>query len=286
MLKTYTLMPEEFPPFICEINDPPKLLYMEGEYPPPDQKFLCVVGSRKYSSYGKDACEKLIAGLAGLPVAIVSGLALGIDGIAHRAALAAGLKTVAVPGSGLSRRVLYPSANRRLAEEILAAGGCLLSEFEPETRGAYWTFPQRNRIMAGLSHAVLIIEAERKSGTMITMKLAADYNRDVLALPGSIFSPTSEGPHYLIRNGATPITSPEDLREALGFRKDEAGQAAERFADCSDEELAILKILAEPMSRDALIQKSGKEAKEIGMLLTLLELKGHIRESLGEIRQS
>lgn len=280
------LAPKDFPPLLREINDPPKQLYIEGEYPPLDRKFLCVVGSRKYTSYGKEACEKLIAGLAGLPVVIVSGLALGIDGIAHRAALSAGLTTIAVPGSGISPKVLYPSTHRRLAEEIQKAGGALLSEFEPEMRAATWSFPQRNRIMAGLSHAVLIIEAEKKSGSMITMRLAADYNRDVLALPGSIFSSASEGPHYLIRNGATPITSPEDLREALGFKKEESGDLAERFADCSDEEIKILKILAEPMSRDELIQKSEMEAKDVSMILTLLELKGHIRESLGEIRIS
>ena len=281
-----TLEPKDFPPLLREINDPPSKLYIEGEYPPLTHKFLCVVGSRKYSSYGKDACEKLIAGLSGLPVVIVSGLALGIDGISHRAALSAGLKTVAVPGSSLDRESLYPTSHRKLADEILKAGGCLLSEYKPGTPGFPKNFPERNRIMAGLSHAILIIEAERKSGTMITMKLATDYNRDILALPGSIFSSTSDGPHYLIRNGATPITCAEDLRDALGFKKEESGDLAERFADCSDEEVAILKILAEPMTRDSLIQKSKRDAKDVSMILTLLELKGHIRESMGEIRIS
>ncbi len=286
------IMPSGFPALLKEINDPPECLYLRGEFPPETHRHLAVVGSRKFTQYGKDACESLIAGLCGLPIAIVSGLALGIDGIAHRAALAAGLPTIAVPGSGIDDDSIHPPSNRRLAQEILDGGGCLLSPFPEETPGYPQNFPERNRIMAGLCHAVLIIEAEKKSGTMITARLAADYNRDVLAVPGSIFSSKSDGPHYLIGAGAKAITRSDDIREALGIPDlKSAGQKTEeakalRFAGCSEDEKDILALLAEPRSRDDLIRLSGRKPGEISIILTLLELKGLIRESLGAVRLS
>src|SRR3989344_2642579 len=188
MLQLAQLTPNLFPRRLREIPDPTEKIYLKGTLPSEDHKWLCVVGSRKYSSYGKEVCEKLIEGLRGYPVVIVSGLALGMDAIAHRAALSAKLHCVAVPGSGLDPSVLYPATNRRLADEILKAGGVLLSEFEPNFRATAWSFPQRNRIMAGLSDAVLVIEAEKRSGTLITARLATAYHRDVFTIPGSIFS--------------------------------------------------------------------------------------------------
>src|SRR3989344_4516979 len=134
-----TMSPEQFPRRLREIPDPPEKLWGEGVLPPEKHKWLAVVGSRRFSQYGKEACEKLIAGLYGHPVVIVSGLALGIDCIAHRAALEAQLKCVAVPGSGISRKVLHPAANRPLAEKIITEGGALLSEFPPEFRATLWS---------------------------------------------------------------------------------------------------------------------------------------------------
>ena len=180
------LFADEIPEWLMEIPEPPKKLYIRGEMPKGDSKFLCVVGSRKHTEYGKEACQKLIAGLRGYDIVVVSGLALGIDGIAHKAALDASLTTIAIPGSGLHPSVLYPSSNRQLAEKIVDSGGALLSEFEPMFRPTLYSFPQRNRIMAGISHAVLIVEAEIKSGTLITSRLATDYNREVMAVPGSV----------------------------------------------------------------------------------------------------
>ncbi|MFA6552404.1 MAG: DNA-processing protein DprA [Candidatus Paceibacterota bacterium] len=279
------LKPKDFPERLKEINDPPKELYLRGTLPSPDSKWLCVVGSRKYTNYGQEACEKLISGLSGFPIVIVSGLALGIDGIAHRAALSAGLKTIAVPGSGLSPKVLYPASNLRLSEKILESGGALLSEFEPEFKATPWSFPQRNRIMAGLSDAVLIIEAEIKSGTLITSKMATEYNRDVLAVPGPIFSSTSEGPHMLIRLGATPITSSAQLLEALGFKakNGEESGTVRNYSDCSPEELRIIELLKNPQTRDDLIQNLKLPASKVNTTLSILELKGLIREFMGEI---
>lgn len=274
---------EEFPTKLLEINDPPTQLYVRGTLPPPEHKLLSVVGSRKYSPYGKEVCEKLITGLSGFPISIISGLALGIDGIAHKAALKAKLHTLAVPGSGLDDSVLYPSLHKKLAKEILAAGGGLLSEFEPKFRATNWSFPQRNRIMAGMSDAVLIIEAQEKSGTLITARLATEYNRDVLTVPGSIFSKNSEGPHRLIRDGATPIRSAEDILEVLGFKLEEKAAGQKDYSDCSPDEMKILSLLENPLERDDLIRASGLDTIRANTALSLLEIKGHIKESVGKI---
>jgi DNA processing protein len=281
------LSPSSFPALLKEIPDPPKKLYIRGKLPKGDFKYLTVVGARKFTNYGKEACEKIIDGLQGYPVVIVSGLALGIDGIAHKAALEAKLPTVAFPGSGLDPKVLYPSMHRRLAEEILNEGGALISEFEPSFRATPYSFPQRNRLMAGISHAVLIIEAELKSGTLITSKFATEYNRDVFTVPGSIFSKNSEGPHMLLRLGATPITKSEDIIEALGFKKKENQPSFEfKYKDCSAEEMKIIHTLLEPMSREDLIQKLRMPIGKINTLLSILEIKGAIKESMGELRLS
>ncbi len=177
----------EIPDRLREIHDAPKELFYQGEFPDADVKYLSVVGSRKFTTYGETACQEIIKGLEGYPIVIVSGLALGIDTIAHQTALRVGLKTIAVPGSGLGDKVLYPRSNMSLRDSILKAGGCMLSEFKEDFAVTNWSFPMRNRIMAGLSHAVLIIEAEEKSGSLITARLGMEYNRDVLVLPGSIF---------------------------------------------------------------------------------------------------
>ena len=193
---------ENISELLGQIPDAPKSLFFKGTPAPKDATFLAVVGSRQYTDYGKRVCEKLIRELAGYNISIVSGLALGIDSIAHKAALDVGLHTIAVPGSGLSSNVLYPSSHRNLAERIVKNGGLLLSELDPETRAAPYTFPKRNRVIIGLSHGVLIIEAKKKSGTMISARLASEYNRDVLTVPHSIYSTKAEGPHYLLKNGA------------------------------------------------------------------------------------
>src|SRR3989344_5616066 len=165
------LSPKDFPPLLREIPDAPKKLYVRGKLPSFNSAWLAVVGSRACTPYGRQALRYLIEGLRGYPVVIVSGLAYGIDAEAHKAALEAKLPTVAAPGSGLDWNVLYPRANVNLAREILKAGGALLSEFEPNMKATDYTFPQRNRIMAGLSHATLVVEAKEKSGSLITAKL-------------------------------------------------------------------------------------------------------------------
>lgn len=285
------------PHLLQQISDPPKKLFALGNITlldDPSVKFLCIVGSRRYSSYGYDAVRQIIQSLKGYPVVIVSGLALGIDSIAHAAAVEIGLPCIAVPGSGLNKDVLYPRTHLDLAESILKNGGLLLSEFEPDYRASPWSFPMRNRIMAGLSHVVLVIEGEEDSGTLITARLALDYNRDVCALPGSIFSETSKGPLTLIKGGAVPICSPEDLHRLLNLKTDltleDAPEKAEEYIrekvqNCSDEEKNIMGRLSEAKTREELLTETGLELTKLQISISMLEIRGLIIEEYGYVRR-
>ena len=285
----HRIQKDNIPKALLELPEPPKKLYIIGTLPKEEQVYLTIVGSRKHTSYGRDACVRLIESLAGYPIVIVSGLAMGIDTIVHETALRVGLTTIAFPGSGLDPKVLYPRTNHRLAQKIVKQGGCLLSEFEPKTEAALWTFPKRNRLMAGISQATLIIEAEKESGTLITSRLATEYNRDVMALPGNIFSPTSSGTNMLLRLGATPITRSEDILEVLGFDIEDSVEShskrLEALADCSDEEKKILAVLREALPRDELARILNKPVHEVNETLSILEIKGLLKEEYGEIRR-
>lgn len=208
---------EDYPKLLQKVTALPPYLDVIGSVPSNANKFLCVVGSRTHSEYGREVTHRLIAGLKGYPIVIVSGLAIGIDSLAHEAALENGLTTIAFPGSGLARASLYPSSRRGLADRIVAGGGALISPFPPENSGIYWTFPARNRLMAATSHATLIIEGRRGSGTLGTADFALGFDRDVLVVPGEIFSELSYGPHMLMSRGATPIQSSLDILETLGY---------------------------------------------------------------------
>ena len=276
------LSPKDFPPLLREIPDAPKQLYLRGTLPSFDHKWLAVVGSRAASPYGRQVCDHLIQGLRGMSVVIVSGLAYGIDAYAHKASLEAGLPTVAVPGSGLDWDVLYPRDNVNLAKEILKAGGALLSEFEPNMRATDYTFPQRNRIMAGMCKATLIIEAKEKSGTLITARLTTEYNRELLVVPGSIFSQSSRGVHQFLKLGATPVTDSEDVLRALGI--DHTERRDTKPTDLSAEEERVFAFLGEPISRETLINKLALPISEANVLLSTMEIKGVITEELGTVR--
>ena len=283
-MKIQKLPKEKFPKALLEIPQPPKVLYLWGELPPEGVVCLAVVGSRKATTYGKDAVRKLILGLKGYPIAIVSGLAVGIDALSHEAALDAGLIAVAFPGSGISDAALSYNPNIKLMKRIVDSGGCLISEFEPETKAAFYTFPMRNRLVAGLSKAALIIEAQEKSGTLITARMALDYNREVLAVPGPINSDFSKGTNRLIRQGATPITCSNDILETLGFKVDKESKQQSLFDDALPEEQKILKLLMEPLPRDELIREMKMPTGEANAVLSVMEIKGLIKEELGEIR--
>lgn len=279
------LSPQDFPPLLRQIPDAPKRLYLRGELPSFELSWLCVVGSRALTPYGHAVCKHLIEGLRGYPVVVVSGLAYGADAAAHKAALEAGLPTIAVPGSGLDWSVLYPRANVGLAREILRAGGALLSEEEPGAKTMDYMFPKRNRLMAGMCKGTLIIEAKEQSGSLITARLTVEYNRELLVVPGSIFSEESKGTHQFLRLGASPVTSPEDILVALGIAKRDASTTLTSLReDLSDEEGRVVEILRSPLSRSELIEGLQLPITEANILLSTMEIKGLIIEELGVVR--
>lgn len=271
------LSPDEYPAGLKEIPKPPEHLWMLGEWPPEGHKKLAVVGSRAATSYGKDMCTRLVTGLAGYPVSIVSGLALGIDALAHRAALNARLHTIAVPGSGLSSNAIYPRTNAALAKEILTAGGALLSEHEPDHKAEIQDFPSRNRIMVGLADAVLVIEAAEKSGTLITARLASEYNRELLCVPHRATDPTGFGAHLFIRLGATLVTEPRHILEALGIPVEDRTKNAEIL---DGPERIVYDALWKPLSKDELLRTLKLSKDDLISALVTLELKGFLTEKL------
>lgn len=275
---------------LLELHDIPQQMYILGnlpeitldEYGRATPRILTIVGSRKYTQYGKHVLEKLIPTLKSQDVIIISGLAFGIDSLAHITALTNKIRTLAIPGSGLDKKALYPKAHTTLAEEIVESGGALLSELSPLTNAAKWTFPARNRIMAALSDAVLVIEAEEKSGTLITARQALELGKDIGAIPGEIFSPTASGTNILIRDGAYSITSKEDLFSLLNLSLQETENQNENY---TDDEQKLLKLLSEPMEKDILLVKSGMPLEKFLALFSLLEVQGVVQETFGEVRR-
>ena len=263
----------EFPALLREIPQPPTTLNSRGKLPDPSFKLLSIVGSRKYTTYGKQVVEELVSGLSGLPIGIVSGLALGIDSLAHEAALKNNLYTLAIPGGGLSDEAIYPATHKRLAHRILESGGGMLSEFEPNFRATKWSFIQRNRLVAGISHATLLIEAAAQSGTLTTARMTADYNRELLVVPGSIFSKNSEGVHQFLKLGATPVTCADDILSVLQLKREE--ESVEKIhTELSPEEGRIITLLIEPLHRDELIRNLNMPTNTATQLLMMMELKG------------
>ena len=282
--KVKVLQDEKIPESLRELPDAPGQLHLIGDLPERTQyKYLTVVGSRVQSAYGRRVLESFIAALAGLPVVIVSGLALGTDAHAHKLALQYGLKTIAVPGSGLSKKVLYPKSHFNLAKQILDSGGALLSEFDFEQQAAPWTFPQRNRIMAGLSDATLVIEAKEKSGTLITARLASEYNKDLLVVPGDIFQDSMRGNLQFLKLGATPVCDAQDILEVLDINPDIKTPEQQIHGKLPDDERVVLNALSEPLDKDALLQKSGLEISRFNIAFSKLELKGLLKEELGKV---
>lgn len=278
------LNPSSFPPLLSEIPDPPKQLFVRGNLPSyEDTVWLAVVGSRAVTPYGRQVCEYLIEGLRGYPVVIVSGLAYGIDACAHKAALHAGLNTVAVPGSGLNWNVMYPKAHMNLAKEIIRAGGAHLSEFDPDQKAADYTFPQRNRVMAGMCKATVVIEAKERSGSLITARLATEYNRELLVVPGSIFSDASKGTHQFLKLGATPVTEPDDILKVLGLDGEPRKSLVDRNT-LSFEEVRVLEIISSPCTRNELLNALALPITEANILLSTMEIKGLIQEEFGVVR--
>lgn len=263
-----------WPPDLEHASPPPERLFVRGRLP--SNLGIGIVGTRRMSSYGRACAELLTPEIVRLGLPVISGLALGVDGVAHEAALAANGLTVAVIGSGIDDRSLYPRAHVGLANRILAGDGAIVSEYVPGTLSRPYHFPERNRIIAALSRAVLVIEAPKKSGAMITARLALEMGREVWAVPGAITNPNSEGPNSLIRNGATPITAPDDIAAAFGLAPRQA--ALPTLAACSPDERQILELLATGMdTADAVARALQKPIPAVSALLTRLELHGAVR---------
>ncbi len=277
-----------YPANLREIQAPPARLYVRGALAEDDALAVAIVGSRAATPYGVAVAERLAADLAARGVTVVSGLARGIDSAAHRGALRAGGRTIAVLGSGVD--VIYPPENRRLARDI-EASGALVSQFEPGTPPLAGYFPARNRVIAGLSLAVLVVEAAEKSGSLITAGLAAEMGREVLAVPGPLTSPQSVGAHRLIQDGAALIQGWEDVvgqlplfwRDRVRALPPEPSQAGEPARDDDPETEALLTILGEePLGIDSIIERSGIAVGRASALLVTLEVEGRIRQLDGK----
>jgi DNA processing protein len=280
------LRSKDFPPLLREIPDAPRCLYLRGSLPKKECVYLCVVGSRACSVYGRRMTHSLIAGLARHPVAIVSGMALGTDTEAHRAALDVGLPTVAVLPSSCDDASLYPASNKALAQRILASGGALISEERGPHKAALWDFARRNRIMAGMSRATLIVEAGEKSGTLITVRLALDYNREVLGVPHELGRESGAGVNRILREGATLVRDSADILQALGLAQPPHTEPLPLPRDLTPSERAALEALGEPLERDELIEHSGLSAQEANIALSSLLIRGLVVERLGKVERA
>lgn len=286
----------EYPAQLRSVPDAPPFLYLRGEIAMEDALAVAIVGSRRATPYGLEMAERLAGELAARGVTVVSGLARGIDGAAHRGALGAGGRTIAVLGSGVD--VVYPPENRHLAEKI-AERGAVVSQFELGTRPLAFHFPTRNRVIAALALGVVVVEAAERSGSLITAGLAAELGREVMAVPGRVTSPESRGTHGLIQDGATLVQGWEDVIAQLPTRwqacvrssgagptsvmrdgaRDEAGLApatmdgAERVLDVLGEDAATM---------DEVIQLAGLAPGQASALLLRLELAGRVRQLEGQ----
>lgn len=272
-----------YPKLLAQIVDPPKKLYCRGKIELLNSFCFSVVGTRKITSYGKEAVEQIIAGLAGSGFTIVSGLALGIDAAAHQAALDNDLPTIAVLGSTVNDNRIGPRTNIPLAQEILKNDGLLISEYKDESEINRTNFAIRDRIISGLSIGVLIVEGADKSGSLITAKSAADQNRDVFAVPGSIFSMVSKGTNELIKSGAKMVTSANDILEEYNQNPKLKLNSQTNISTKDPIEKMVLDILDKQgeLTTDGIIREAGLEASQILAAISMLEIKGKIKKRSG-----
>lgn len=265
-----------YPRRLKEIDQPPPVLYVRGDVLLEDEWSVAIVGTRRMTVYGRQVCEELARFLAQNKITVISGLAYGVDGIAHDTALKAGGRTLAVLGSGVD--VIYPPEHRRLAEQIIQQGA-IISDYPAGTQPDARNFPPRNRIISGLSLAVVVVEASEKSGALITASFAADQSRDVFAVPGNIHAPQSKGPNILIQNGARPLLKPEDLLEVLHLDMVQEHQALQRELPLEPGEALLYHALsAEPLHIDEIQALSGLPIQQVSATLALMELKGMVRQ--------
>ncbi len=267
---------EVYPRRLKEISQPPPVLFVRGELCLDDEWAVAIVGTRRATSYGRHVTGEVAAALARNGVTIVSGLARGVDGLAHQAALDAGGRTIAVLGCGVDR--IYPPEHRRLAEQIIAHGA-LISDYPPGTPPEAVNFPPRNRIISGLSLAVVVVEAGQSSGALITASFAADQGRDVFAVPGNITAPQSKGTNRLIQDGAYPLLDPKEVLESLDLTMVTEHRAARMVLPADALELQLFELLSsEPLHVDEIRSKTDMPIEKVTATLALMELKGFVRQ--------
>jgi len=276
-LRAVTTLDEGYPGLLRQIPDPPPVLYVRGRLAAVDAVAVALVGTRRASPYGRAVAERLARDLVAAGITVVSGLAKGVDTVAHRAAVDAGGRTIAVMGNGLDQ--VYPPENEPLARRIVERdAGALVSEFAPGTPPDAVNFPRRNRIIAGLCPATVIVEAGVRSGALITADFALEQGREVLAVPGSILSPLSAGPNGLLRQGATPVTGVQDILEALGLTPTQAPPVARPLPLLDADELTVYEALGgAPRHVDELSRTLGRGAADVSATLAVLELRGLAR---------
>jgi DNA processing protein len=267
---------EAYPVRLKEIEQPPPVLYVRGEWLPEDQFAVAIVGTRRVTPYGRQVAEQVAEHLAASGITIISGLARGVDASAHLGALNGGGRTAAVLGSGVDR--IYPPENRALAKRIMERGA-LLSDYPLGTAPESSNFPPRNRLIAGLSMATIVVEAGETSGALITAEFALEQGREVFAVPGSILAPQSKGTNRLIQNGANPLLSPEDVLQALNLNRIGEQTAARRILPANEIETQLMNALgSEPMHVDEIRSQTGLAVERVSAALVMMELKGMVRQ--------
>ena len=272
-----------YPKLLLEIPKFPPILYYKGKMESNDELCVAVVGTRQITNYGRTIVPQLVEPLVDAGIVIVSGMAFGVDSAAHDACVKKHHRTIAVLGGGLDEKSLYPKHHAFLAGQILENGGALISEYPIGTPNFKQNFVARNRIISGLSVATLIIECDLESGTLITAKHALDQNRNVYAVPGPIYSPQSQGPNNLLKMGAKPLTTANDILEDLNLKTLPEQRHNQTLFGDTKEETAILKLLSfEPVIINELIKQSGLDAGKVSSALTFLEMKGRVKNLGGQ----
>ena len=287
LISAIGLSEKKYPKLLNQIANPPKRIYCRGNIELLKSFCIGVVGTRKLTSYGKEATEYIVSGLADREITIVSGLAMGVDAIAHQTALDTDLPTIAVLGSGVDDENIYPQINLPLAQNILKNNGLIISEYEPKSRGYKSNFPARNRIISGLSQGVLVIEADLKSGALITTKYATEQNRDVFAVPGNIFSINSRGPNMLIQKGAKPVFSAQDILDSYSYNLKFDLKPKTDISTKDPVQKKILDILNSKdwLSGDEIIRTSEMEVSQVIAALSMLELRNKIKRQDGKYQK-
>jgi DNA processing protein len=267
---------EAYPQRLKEIDQPPPVLYIRGEYLPDDLFAVAIVGTRRVTPYGRQITEELSSFLVANGITVISGLARGVDSIAHQTALKAGGRTIGVLGSGVDK--IYPPEHRALAEKMMSQGA-IISDYAPGTPPDASNFPPRNRIISGLSLAVVVIEAGETSGALITAEFAAEQGREVFAVPGSILAPQSKGTNKLIQNGALPLLSVNDLMQALDLTRMGEHETARKIIPADETEARLMSVLGvEPMHVDEIRNQTELPIEKVSATLALMELKGMVRQ--------